>query len=190
MIFDWNFLFSSIINAINIKFIRLYEFVFVEILLKYKSKYLIETNQYENLLKTNVIETKILASIVSLIVTKNLTLKKSTLKYKLTKLNKLKANVLNRRFIINEQLIEKKNKRKSRQLIKIKILMKLRRLTQNDQHNHKLKTRWENFYFVDKLAKHEKNLWLKKFHSNIIKKRYSINDVKIWIKRTKNNDSN
>ena len=190
MIFDWDFLFSSIINAINIKFIRLYEFVFVEILLKYKSKYLIETNQYENLLKTNVIEAKMLISIVSLIVTKNLIIKKSTLKHRLTKLNELKANALNRRFMTNEQLIEKKNNEKSRQLIKIKILMKLRRLTQNDQHNHKLKTRWENLYFVDKLAKHEKNLWLKKLHSNTIKKRYSINDVKIWIERTKNNDLN
>ena len=102
---------------------------------------MIETYQYENLLKTNVIEARILASIVSLIVTKNLTLKKSTLKYKLTKLNELKANALNKRFITNEQLIEKKNKKKSRQFIKIKILMKLRRLTQNNQYNHKLKTR-------------------------------------------------
>ena len=95
MIFDWNFLFSSIINAINIKFIRLYEFFFIEILLKYKSKYLIKTNQYENLLKTNALKIEILISIISLIVMKNLILKKSTLKHKLAKLNELKANVLN-----------------------------------------------------------------------------------------------
>ena len=189
MIFEWNRLLFNIVNVINTRLIRIYEFFSTKILFEYQSKYLTKNAFYENSLRAKMIENVVLKKTFFSITKKELSIEKNALEHRLTKLNELRNTAIKKRLNQEEALAKKKDKETSKILITTRCLIKLRRLSQKNQHFHKLKAKWENSYIVHKLTRHEKNLWLKEMYTNEIKKRYSINDVKLWIEKKKHENS-
>ena len=189
MIFEWDRLLLNIVNVINTRLIRIYEFFSTKILFEYQFKYLTKNAFYENSLRAKMIENVVLKKTFFSITKKELSIEKNALEHRLAKLNELRNIAIKKKFNQEETLAKKKNKRTFKIFITTKCLVKLKRLSQENQHSHKLKAKWKNSYIVHKLTRHDKSLWLKKMYTNEIKKKYSINDVKLWIERKKHENS-
>ena len=189
MIFEWDCLLFNIVNVINTRLIRIYEFFSTKILFEYQFKYLTKDAFYENSLRAKMIEDVVLKKISFSITKKELSIEENALEHRLIKLNELRNTAMKRRLNQEKALAKKEDKATFKILITTKCLVKLRRLSQKSQHFHKLKARWKSSYIVHKLTRHDKSFWLKKMYTNEIKERYSINDVKLWIEKKKHENS-
>ena len=145
-------------NVINTRLIRIYEFFSAKILFGYQSKYLTKNAFYENSLRAEMIENVVLKKTSSSITEKGLSIEKDALEHRLAKLNELRDTAIEKRLNQGEALAKKEDKETPKILITAKCLVKLRRLSQENQHSHKLEARWEDSYIVHKLARHEKSL--------------------------------
>ena len=128
-------------NVINTKLIRIYEFFSTKILFEYQSKYLTKNAFYENSLRAKMIENVVLKKTFSSITEKELFIEKNALEHRLTKLNELRDTAIEKKLNQEEALAKKENKETSKILITTRCLIKLRRLSQESQHFHKLKAR-------------------------------------------------
>ena len=190
MILEWNLLLFNVVNAINIRLIRIYGFFSAKILFGYQSKYFTEDALYEDSLRVKMIENAILKKVSFPNTEKRLAIEKYAFEQRLFKLNELRDTAMKKRLIQKEMLTKKEDKETSKNSITTRCLIKFRRLTQKRQHSHKLKTRWEDFYIVHKLTQHEKSFWLREMYIEKVKERYSINDVKLWIEKKNHENSN
>ena len=128
-------------NAINIRLIRIYGFFSTKILFGYQFKYFIENAFYENSLRVKMIENAILKKISFSNIEKKLVIEKFAFEQRLFKLNELRDTAMKKRLNQEKMLIEKKNKKTSKNSITTKCLIKFKRLTQEEQHSHKLKSK-------------------------------------------------
>ena len=128
-------------NAINIKLIRIYEFFSAKILFDYQSKYFIENAFYENSLRVKMIENAILKKVFFSNIEERLAIEKFAFEQRLFKLNELRDTAMKKRFHQKKMLIEKEDKETSKNSITTRCLIKLKRLTQKEQHSHKLKSK-------------------------------------------------
>ena len=145
-------------NVINTRLIRIYEFFSTKILFEYQSKNLTKDAFYENSLRAKMIENVVLKKTFFSITKKELSIEKNALEHRLAKLNELRNIAIKKKFNQEETLAKKKNKRTFKIFITTKCLVKLKRLSQENQHSHKLKAKWKNSYIVHKLTRHDKSL--------------------------------
>ena len=128
-------------NVINTRLIRIYEFSSTKILFEYQSKYLTKDAFYENSLRAKMIENVVLKKISFSITEKELFIEKNALEHRLAKLNELRNTAIKKKLNQEEALAKKEDKETSKILITTRCLVKLRRLSQESQHSHKLKAR-------------------------------------------------
>ena len=128
-------------NVINTRLIRIYEFFSTKILFEYQSKYLTKNAFYENSLRAKMIENVVLKKTSSSITKKELSIEKNAFEHRLAKLNELRNTAIKKRLNQEKALAKKKNKETFKILITTKCLVKLKRLSQENQHSHKLKAR-------------------------------------------------
>jgi hypothetical protein len=69
-------------------------------------------------------------------------------------------------------------------VIKARDLVLLRRLAQDNQHSHKLEPWWLSPYLVKKISSNKKSAILKELHSDAVKGKYHINNLKPFIQRS------
>ena len=141
MIFEWNRLLFNIVNVINTRLIRIYEFFSTKILFEYQFKYLTKDAFYENSLRAKMIENVVLKKTFFSITKKELFIEKNAFEHRLTKLNELRDIAIKKRFNQEEALVKKEDKKTSKIFITTRCLIKLRRLSQESQHFYKLKAR-------------------------------------------------
>ena len=128
-------------NVINTRLIRIYEFFSTKILFEYQFKYLTKNAFYENSLRAKMIENVVLKKTSSSITEKELFIEKNAFEHRLIKLNELRNTAIEKRFNQEKALTKKEDKKTFKIFITTKCLIKLRRLSQENQHSHKLKAR-------------------------------------------------
>ncbi|OAF55282.1 hypothetical protein VC83_08208 [Pseudogymnoascus destructans] len=67
-------------------------------------------------------------------------------------------------------------------------LVLLRRLSQDNNHSHKLEPRWLGPYILHKLTPSGKSAFLQELHSDQIKGKFHLNDLKLFVSRKRHNE--
>ena len=124
-------------KAMNIKIIKAFEYSSAQLLLKYQSKYFVENNLYENVLRIEILKIKFkkfwkkkfIIDDERLVLNAIINVEKCNFKEKLVRLNKLRDLTFDKRMKMNENIMQKTMK--SKNSLKSNDLIKLRRLEQN-----------------------------------------------------------
>ena len=173
----------------NIKMIKVFKYSFAQLLLKYQSKYFAENDLYENVLRFEILKIKFKKllkkkSVINdekLIVNAIMSIEKSNFEEKLVRLNNIRDLTFDKKINMSENVTRKTTKNKSSS--KSDNLIKLRRLKQNQQKSHKLKSKWKKFYIIQSIFTHKKNEWLKNLNIEEIKKWYHVNIIALFLSR-------
>ena len=124
-------------KTMNIKIIKTFKYLFVQLLLKYQSKYFIENNLYENVLHIKILKVKFkkfrkkkfVINDEKFVVNAIMNVKKCNFKKKFIKLNNLRNLTFDKKMKMSENITQKTTKNKNS--LKLNDLIKLRQLKQN-----------------------------------------------------------
>ena len=127
--------------------IRAFEYSSAEFLLKYQSKYFVEDDLYDNVLRSQTLKNKFrkflkrksVVSQTNFVIDSIMNIEKRNFEKRLIKLNEMRDLTLDKKIKMNENITQKTAKNKSS--LKSNDLIKLRRLKQNQQKSHKLKSK-------------------------------------------------
>ena len=114
--------------------IKTFEYSFIQLWLKYQSKYFAENDLYENVLRIKILKVKFkklrkrkfIISDERFVVNAIISIEKCNFKEKLIKLNNLRDLTFNKKMKISENIMQKTTKNKNS--LKLNDLIKLRRL--------------------------------------------------------------
>ena len=131
----------------NIKMIKAFKYSSTQLLLRYQSKYFVENDLYENVLRFETLKVKFeelrkKKSVINdrrLVVNAIMSIKKCNFEKRLVRLNNMRDLTLNKKIEMNENIAQKTTK--SKKVLESDDLIKLRRLEQDQQKSHKLKSR-------------------------------------------------
>ena len=158
-------------------------------MLKYQSKYFAENDLYENVLCIKILKVKFKKILKKkfvinekrLVVNAIMSVEKCNFEKRLVRLNNLRDLIFDKRMKMSENITQKTTKSKNSS--KSNDLIKLRRLKQNQQKSHKLKSKWKKFYIIQSIFTHKKNVWLKNLNIEKTKRRYHVNAIILFLSR-------
>ena len=131
-------------KIINTRMIRAFDYFSAQLLLGFQSKYIEKENFYENVLRFRAVEDKIKNILERSVVAIDeiMIVKERNFEERLIKLDEMRDLALEKRLEMSETLTKKiDTKKKTKKTSKAKNLIKLKRLTQDNQKSHKLESR-------------------------------------------------
>ena len=138
-------------------------------------------NKFRQFLKKKLVVNQINFTIDAI-----MNIKKRNFEKKFVKLNEMRDSAFDKRMKMKKNMTRKTTKKKVSS--ESKDLIKLRRLSQNNQKSHKLKSRWENSYRVKSVSANKKSVWLKDLNIDQTKKKFHVNHIFLFLKRNRYQD--
>ena len=184
MIFEWDLLLQVVMKIINIKMIKAFDYFSTQLFLEFQSKYIEKENLYKNVLRFRAIEDKIKnifeRSVIA--IDKTMIVEERNFEERLIKFDEMRNLALEKRLEMSETLAKKiDTRKKTKKTSKAKNLIKLKRLAQNNQKSHKLESRWEDSYKIEKITSNEKSLWLQNLNIEELKDKFHVNDIAVFL---------
>ena len=144
MIFEWDLLLQAVVKVINTRMVRAFDYSSAQLLLKFQSKYIEEKDLYENVLRFRAVEDKVKNILERPIIAidKTMIVEERNFEERLIKIDEMRDLALEKRLEMSETLAEKiDTEKKTKKTSKTENLIKLKRLAQDNQNNHKLESR-------------------------------------------------
>ena len=149
-IFSWDAFISHVTNTINIKIIKIHSFFSAQLLLEFKSCHTADMQSEYDEIKETAITVN-----VKKIMNNEKSWEKAQYITKLTIIDEMQQQAIKKWIQKQEQMIIRTEKSEKTSEEEDLILMQW--LTQNNQHSHKLKSRWERSYLMTQIERHEKS---------------------------------
>lgn len=183
-ILKWNWFIKSAVNATNTRMIRTQRYTSSQLLFEFESKHFRGMKQLNDALQVKFMKSNIMK-----MSKEDLELSDAVYEVRMMTMNEIRNLALERWLRDQETLYNKANSRFFSSQKENLVLV--RRQTQDNQHDHKLKARWNDSQRLMRMTTHERSIWVTSLHFKMSVRKFHINDVKIfmpWNERTSDDE--